>query len=45
MAEDDGEPVEEKIARLSEEIREGFASRAALQSEIESALEQLWAQT
>ena len=37
-AEDDGEPVEEKIARLSDEIREGFAERSRLQAEIESAL-------
>lgn len=39
--EDDGEPVEEKIARLSEEVREGFAVRAALQTQIEQALTRL----
>ncbi|MFQ6485594.1 type I restriction-modification system subunit M [Brachybacterium epidermidis] len=39
--EDDGVPVEEKIARLSEEIREGFASRADLQLKIEAALDSL----
>ena len=39
--EDDGEPVEEKIARISNEIREGFARRAALQSQIEASLADL----
>lgn len=37
--EDDGVPIEEKIARLSEEIREGFATRADLQSRIDAALD------
>lgn len=37
-AENDGEPIEEKIVRLSEGIREGFAQRAVLQGEIEKAL-------
>ena len=39
--EDDGVPVEEKIARLSEEIREGFASRADLQAKVDAALDAL----
>lgn len=40
-AEDDGEPIEEKIARLTDEIREGFAQRSALQRQIEEALDDL----
>jgi type I restriction enzyme M protein len=39
--EDDGEPLEEKIARLTAEIREGFARRAALQSQVLAALDSL----
>ena len=31
--EDDGEPLDEKIARLTAEIRDGFAKRAELQAE------------
>lgn len=38
VVEDDGEPVEEKIARLADEIREGFAGRAHLQSQIKEVL-------
>ena len=40
-AEDDGEPVEEKINRLADEIRDGFARRAELWSQIEQALDTL----
>lgn len=38
VAEDDGEPIDEKIARLADEIHEGFAERARLQTEIAAAL-------
>lgn len=40
-AEDDGEPIEEKISGLAAEIREGFAKRSALQMDIEAALDLL----
>jgi len=40
-AEDDGEPVEEKIARLKDEIREGFTKRSHIQRKIEAALDML----
>lgn len=40
-AEDDGQPVEEKIARLAEEIRSGFAKRSLLKANIETALNAL----
>jgi type I restriction enzyme M protein len=40
-AEDDGEPLDEKIARLTAEIREGFAVRAELQSAVLAALSSL----
>mgnify|MGYP000863797462 CR=1 FL=1 len=39
--EDDGEPVEDKIARLTEEIRTGLGQRSALQAAIERALDAL----
>jgi type I restriction enzyme M protein len=39
--EDDGEPLDEKIARLTAEIREGFAGRAELQSKVLAALDSL----
>ena len=39
--EDDGEPLEEKIARLTVEIREGFAQRAGLQAKVLAALDSL----
>lgn len=39
--EDDGEPVEEKIARLSSAIREGFAMRSGLEERMRLALEAL----
>lgn len=39
--EGDGEPLEEKIARLTAEIRDGFARRAELQVTVVSALERL----
>lgn len=44
-ANDDGEPVVEKIARLSNEIRLGFASRNELQSTVEIALNAVGAET
>ena len=40
-AEDDGEPVDAKIARLSEEIRDGFKKREELQATVLSALDSL----
>jgi type I restriction enzyme M protein len=40
-AEDDGEPLNEKIARLTAEIRDGFAARVELQSAVLAALESL----
>ena len=40
-AEDDGEPLDEKITRLTEEIRAGFAARAELQVKVIAALESL----
>ena len=39
--EDDGEPVEVKIARLSAEIREGFKKREELQATVIAALDSL----
>ena len=39
--EDDGEPIDEKIARLAAEIRGGFAKRAELESKVIRALESL----
>ena len=39
--EDDGEPLDEKIARLTTEIREGFAARAELQDAVLAAIESL----
>ena len=36
--EDDGEPLDQKIARLTAEIREGFAKRAELQGQVLAAL-------
>lgn len=38
---EDGEDIGDKIARLSDEVREGFAIRGALQERIERALESL----
>lgn len=38
---DDGIPVEEKIATLTEQIREGFAARAELQAKVDAALDAL----
>lgn len=40
-AEDDGEPLEEKIARLSSEIRAGFDRRRDQQARVMTALESL----
>lgn len=40
-AEDDGEPIDEKIARLTEEVRAGFAERERLQNRVVRALENL----
>ncbi|MBB0992779.1 type I restriction-modification system subunit M [Dietzia natronolimnaea] len=37
-AKDDGEPTEEKIARLTEDIRASFARRAHLQGQLERAI-------
>lgn len=37
-ADDDGEPLDEKIARLTEDIRDGFEQRAALQERVLKAL-------
>jgi type I restriction enzyme M protein len=39
--EDDGEPLEDKIARLNNEIRDGFAQRAELQAKVLAALDSL----
>jgi type I restriction enzyme M protein len=39
--EDDGEPLDEKIARLTAEIRNGFARRGELQAKVIAALESL----
>ena|SRR5208282_2754443 len=39
--EDDGEPLDEKIARLTAEIRKGFANRTELQSKVLAALDSL----
>ena len=39
--EDDGEPLDQKIERLTAEIREGFETRAALQTAVLTALEGL----
>lgn len=41
VAGDDGEPLDEKIARLSGEIRDGFKRREELQSTVLSALDSL----
>ncbi len=38
---DDGEPLDEKIARLAEEVRAGFESRAALQADVLASLSRL----
>lgn len=38
VAEGDGEPLDEKIARLQAEIRDGFEQRAALQEQVLAAL-------
>jgi len=39
--EDDGEPLDEKIARLTSEIRDGFKRRAELQEAVLAALDSL----
>jgi type I restriction enzyme M protein len=39
--EDDGEPLDDKIARLTREIRDGFAKRAVLQEHVLAALDSL----
>ena len=39
--EGDGEPLDEKIARLAQEIRDGFTQRAALQEQVLAALDGL----
>lgn len=39
--EEDDEPLDEKIVRLTQEIRDGFKMRAQLQSEVLSALQHL----
>jgi len=39
--EDDGEPLDEKIARLTAEIRDGFTTRAELQAAVLAALNSL----
>jgi type I restriction enzyme M protein len=39
--EDDGEALDEKIARLTQEIRDGFAKRAVLQEHVLAALNSL----
>ena len=41
--EGDGEPLDEKIARLSKEVRTGFAQRRELQSRVERVLDALGA--
>jgi type I restriction enzyme M protein len=38
---DDGEPLDEKIARLTAEIRDGFAKRTKLQEKVVAALDSL----
>ncbi len=43
VAEGDGELVEDKISRLSEEVRTGFAQRRELQSRVERVLDALGA--
>ncbi|MGB7961840.1 MAG: class I SAM-dependent DNA methyltransferase [Propionicimonas sp.] len=40
-AEDDGEPLEAKIARLTEDIREGFDQRSKLQAQVLASLKLL----
>lgn len=40
-AADDGEPIEDKILRLREEIAVGFASRRSLQTQVSEALQAL----
>jgi type I restriction enzyme M protein len=37
----DAEPLDEKIARLTAEVREGFAERAALQDRVVDSLSKL----
>ncbi len=44
-AEDDGEPLDDKIARLQAEIREGFGQRAELQTQVLAALDGLTVNT
>lgn len=39
--EDDGEPLDEKVARLTTEIRDGFTRRAELQQRVLAALDSL----
>jgi len=39
--EEDGEPLDEKIARLSAEVRDGFAKRSQLQKQVLAALDSL----
>ncbi|MDR1806699.1 MAG: type I restriction-modification system subunit M [Propionibacteriaceae bacterium] len=39
--EDDGEPLDEKIARLATDVREGFAKRATLQDRVLACLNSL----
>jgi type I restriction enzyme M protein len=41
QVEQDGEPLDDKIARLSNEIRNGFAKRAHLQEQVLAALDSL----
>ncbi|MGK0720754.1 type I restriction-modification system subunit M [Leucobacter sp. W1478] len=41
VAEEDDEPLDEKIARLTREIREGFGQRAELQEQVLQALSSL----
>ncbi|MCL1840414.1 MAG: type I restriction-modification system subunit M [Propionibacteriaceae bacterium] len=41
QVEDDGEPLDEKIARLRDEVRQGFAQRAELQEKVLAALNSL----
>jgi type I restriction enzyme M protein len=41
VPEDDGEPLDKKIMRLTNEIREGFAKQAELQSKVLVALDSL----
>ncbi len=44
-AKDDGEPLDQKIARLQAEIREGFGQRAGLQQQVLAALDGLTVNT